>query len=73
MTILEFVAPLADVKETPTGYSARCPNHPPDEYHTLSIRLGDRVQFLARCDGWCRFNEILAAHRALLARKAGVR
>ncbi len=70
MTAQELATSLS-ATESPTGWNANCPNHPSSEKHLLTIRSGDRVQVLLRCEARCPFNEIVAATKARIAR-AGV-
>ncbi len=73
MTTQEFLSALQEVKESPEGWTALCPNHPTQENHKLSVRVGDRVHFLARCEARCHFHAIMAATRKRIAREVGVR
>ncbi len=67
MTVHEFLSNLENVTEHPSGWLARCPNHLPSENRKLSVRVGERVHFLARCQSHCPFQAIMAATRKRIA------
>src|SRR5690554_2296385 len=56
----QFVSQLQSVKQTPSGYEARCPAHD-DKHASLSVGLGKDGRILVHCHAGCSVVQVCQA------------
>ena len=60
MTIPQILGQLANVRQSGSGWTSRCPSHE-DKKNSLSITEGNDGRTLLKCFAGCTFEEICAA------------